>query len=756
MLAMDASTLFAVSFSQWSAEDKEDRQLDAQDLNDTLYHLVNNDYKILDSLELKEMEFLEAIDAIQKSLSDHVDRSLERTVDRLFLTKALSHLREATNTASKKHEPPPEWLVTSFEFDLGPVIGTGGFGEVLKATWLSHTVVAVKRLHIRLDTSKLRDDFLREVKTWYPLRHPNILPLLGACISAPRPFMVSPYMARGHALQYLEWCKSNLLQSGGSIEPHGIRLLYETSLGMQYLHARGVIHGDLKAANIFVDEFGASCIGDFGFASLKRYTTTKTVSMPSAPPPNVGGTLRWMSPERMQGGRATNQCDVYAYAMTCFEVISEGEIPFLETPDALIVHHVVNLGIRPVLEADECLYVRTFQGIYELMRQCWNQDPQARPSFLNVSLKMKALVAESNGSGPIRPVIQLKAPPPPITTAKHETIQMIEQEIDRLSIDGATLSQSHEYENGGTRKDDSQESDELEEVEDSEPEDEEVGESFDEEEDPVVLNSPIDPTMPLPLPVHRFFQGSTGRQCFTSNFKRLEIVSTGGNKGVTEVIVSKGYEEDTNLALFEFSKRDHRSGPTELFVVEDEGVLRITVKYPFPVKEVSRRFLTAFGIWETSVATKIRLTLPQTLFETFIQGDWVDVKWDGPTTKVFSTKLKTGSCVGSIGGYANCRIDVGIGNIDVSCFPAILDSQANLHTGKGNVKAMAYGFKGKVKGSSGLGQLAMIGVENERGGPGDVNANGSSHFVRSVGGMKGAKGSFVGVVGLGDLTLSFL
>ncbi|KAJ3006870.1 UNVERIFIED_CONTAM: hypothetical protein HDU68_003835, partial [Siphonaria sp. JEL0065] len=335
----------------WAAEDREDRKLDLQELDHTLQHLVDNDYKILNALELKHVEYFEAMEALQKNLSDHVDKALERNLDRIFMERALTCLRRASEvslppgTNSAKPTTPPQWVLTSWEIDIGETVAQGGFAEVLKATWLNHTTVAVKRLHMRLETSRMREDFLREVKTWFPLRHPHILPLLGACATAERPFMVMPFMPRGHSLQYLDWC--GVHEGMDSVEGKGVKLLYEVSLGLQYLHSRNVVHGDLKAVNILVDEHGSANVADFGFASLKQFSSTRNTTAGSAG--RFGGTLRWMSPERLQGGRLAPPVDVYAFAMTCYEILSEGEVPLTSVPDAILYQHIVHSHLRPEL-----------------------------------------------------------------------------------------------------------------------------------------------------------------------------------------------------------------------------------------------------------------------------------------------------------------------------------------------------------------------------------------------------------------------
>ncbi|KAJ3110187.1 hypothetical protein HK100_003129, partial [Physocladia obscura] len=409
-IATDLSLAVEIDMKLWAEEDREDRRLDLEELDQTLQHLVDNDYKILNALELKQIEYFEAIEALQKNLANHIDRSLEKSLERVFMERALVCLRRASEAQggaqiNKPNSTPAPWVLTSWEIEIGDLVSRGGFGEVLKATWLGHTIVAVKRLHMRLETSKLRDDFLREVKTWFPLRHPNIVPLLGACATADRPFMVSPFMSRGHALQYMD---SLPRTARAALEP-GCKLLFEVSLGMQYLHARGVIHGDLKAVNVLVDLYGTAYVADFGFATLKQFTSTRHTGGAGANAPSFGGTLRWMSPERLQGAKLAPPVDVYAFAMTCFEVVSEGEVPYTDTPDALLYQHVVHAHLRPT--RPQCMEEseeggenggvgRVFanaagEHLWKVMSECWAPDPLARPSFGTLSVSMKSILKEA-------------------------------------------------------------------------------------------------------------------------------------------------------------------------------------------------------------------------------------------------------------------------------------------------------------------------------------------------------------------------
>ncbi|KAJ3096500.1 hypothetical protein HDU97_005859 [Phlyctochytrium planicorne] len=387
-ISQDVSLSLDIDLRNWREEDREDRAADLAELEITLQHLIDNDYKILNALELKQQEYLEAMEALQKNLAEHVDRSLERNLERLFMEKALAQLRRVSQNV-----PAPavhDWVITSWEVDIGETIAKGGFGEVAKGVWLGHTQVAVKRLFVRLDTNRLKDDFMREVKAWYPLRHPHVLPLLGACATAERPFMVSPFMHNGHALQYLDKYPSDSVRM--------MKLLIFLTIAGQ------------------VDENGRAYVSDFGFSYLKKITSTRQTQSGGA---QVTGTLRWMAPERLLGGSPTAAVDVYAFAMTCYEVVTEGDIPLSNIPDSLVYQAVVNNSSRPQ-RPDECSNV-----MWDLITQCWHPDPLHRPSFASISVMTKSILAEViSGSEKSDAVIaeavaidepvEDNAPPPPV------------------------------------------------------------------------------------------------------------------------------------------------------------------------------------------------------------------------------------------------------------------------------------------------------------------------------------------------------
>ena len=136
---------------------------------------------------------------------------------------------------------PPPWTITKWEVDCDEKIGIGS-SDVYRGTW-GGMAVAIRMLA----PTTPRNFFNNEVSNWQRLSHPNVLKIFGAS-SASR-FLVSPYMRHGCLVKYLE-----------SIGPHSqlnrLKMVYEVGMGMEYLHNRGVLHGNLKVgecARISVD-----------------------------------------------------------------------------------------------------------------------------------------------------------------------------------------------------------------------------------------------------------------------------------------------------------------------------------------------------------------------------------------------------------------------------------------------------------------------------------------------------------------------
>ena len=136
--------------------------------------------------------------------------------------------------------------------------------------------------------------------------------------------------------------------------------MYEIAKGMEYLHSEGVLHGDLKAANVLVDDKYRCVISDFGLSEMKSeaYRTSGTLpprmfvtlllsfSVQNSDLPHfpLDGTLRWQSPELMAGqSQLTREIDVWAFSMCCVEILTLGRIPWEPHSDDSVRHFVLSL-----------------------------------------------------------------------------------------------------------------------------------------------------------------------------------------------------------------------------------------------------------------------------------------------------------------------------------------------------------------------------------------------------------------------------
>jgi len=213
------------------------------------------------------------------------------------------------------------------------------------------------------------------------LVHPNVAPLYGICTMdllgcyhigvCNAPALVSPYYHNGNALDYMQRCPS----------VDRLKMIVDIATGLVYLHSQGVIHGDLKAVNILIDDDGSAVITDFGLSRIlsERGFTTE----------DIGGSVRWMAPELLIPPKCadgseelavTFASDVWAFAMTVIEVYT-GRVPFCHLrQDAWVITDILMNGGRPT--SASCPEVP--QYVWNLLERCWAPFPEERPSAAEV------------------------------------------------------------------------------------------------------------------------------------------------------------------------------------------------------------------------------------------------------------------------------------------------------------------------------------------------------------------------------------
>lgn len=255
-------------------------------------------------------------------------------------------------------------------------------------------LVAVKIL--RPDASKnARNDFLKEVKILSRLKDPNIIRLLGVCVSSDPLCMVTEYMECGDLNQYLSH-RVLLDKSGPSHNtptisyPALISMASQIASGMKFLSSLNFVHRDLATRNCLVggergergeDRGGERHIkiADFGM-SRNLYAGDYYRIQGRAVLP-----IRWMAWECILMGKFTTASDVWAFGVTLWEMLSVcQEQPYSNLTDEQVIDNAGEFFRDQGRQVYLSRPAVCPQGLYELMLSCWNRDCKLRPSFASI------------------------------------------------------------------------------------------------------------------------------------------------------------------------------------------------------------------------------------------------------------------------------------------------------------------------------------------------------------------------------------
>ncbi|XP_048446932.1 probable LRR receptor-like serine/threonine-protein kinase RFK1 isoform X5 [Pyrus x bretschneideri] len=198
------------------------------------------------------------------------------------------------------------------DFDYDNKIGEGGFGPVYKGQLPDGRVIAVKQL-----SSKSRQgnrEFLNEMGMISCLQHPNLVKLHGCCIEGGQLLLVYEYMENNNLARALFGRENHLKLDW----PTRLKICIGIARGLAFLHEESVlkiVHRDIKATNVLLDEDLNPKISDFGLAKLDEEEKTHIST-------RVAGTIGYMAPEYALWGHLTYKADVYSFGVVALEIIS--------------------------------------------------------------------------------------------------------------------------------------------------------------------------------------------------------------------------------------------------------------------------------------------------------------------------------------------------------------------------------------------------------------------------------------------------
>lgn len=207
--------------------------------------------------------------------------------------------------------PVPDRIISHYR--LLEKLGEGGVGEVYRAEdTVLRRIVALKFLHSRGDAEHgLHERFLREAQAGAALEHPNICPTYGMENYDGQFFIVMGYVD-GEPL-------SARIKKGLKLA-EALNIAIGVGEGLDYAHQNGVIHRDVKAANILLTKSGVPRISDFGIARIEKRSR---LTSPGA----VIGTVNCMAPEQLMATETDRRTDIWAMGVLLYHMLT-GRRPF--------------------------------------------------------------------------------------------------------------------------------------------------------------------------------------------------------------------------------------------------------------------------------------------------------------------------------------------------------------------------------------------------------------------------------------------
>ncbi|KAJ7449255.1 kinase-like domain-containing protein [Mycena latifolia] len=307
-------------------------------------------------------------------------RNVDRVSAQLDARRLIVKLSEACDLL------PSSLTIRGVEHKSMDPLAGGSYGDIFHAQYQG-IGVALKRLRFfqadSAENLETRRKFCREALIWKSLDHDYILPFLGVDSDSFPGFlcMVSPWMSKGP-----------IVSGSGAPEKSAIPvLMYEIAVGLQYLHSQNIIHGDLRGANILLDDQGHVRLADFGLTVFADGPRART---------NRGGSTRWMAPELLDPSscgleifQRTFASDIYSFACVCLELYT-GKAPFCDINSEGAVLLKVIRGERPEFPSMAPEWCNQF------VVKCWSHVPANRPGTGNIIESIVKAVRKRPRSAP--------------------------------------------------------------------------------------------------------------------------------------------------------------------------------------------------------------------------------------------------------------------------------------------------------------------------------------------------------------------
>eukprot|EP00271_Cylindrocystis_brebissonii_P000612 TRINITY_DN1072_c0_g1_i1.p1 TRINITY_DN1072_c0_g1~~TRINITY_DN1072_c0_g1_i1.p1 ORF type:complete len:618 (-),score=150.57 TRINITY_DN1072_c0_g1_i1:368-2221(-) len=264
-----------------------------------------------------------------------------------------------------------DWEIDSSQLVLQQKVASGSFGDLFRGTYCGQDV-AIKILKPERLSDTLQQEFAQEVYIMRKVRHKNVVQFIGACTKPPNLSIVTEFMSGGSVYDWLH------KQKAATRLPMLLKIAVDVARGMDFLHKNNIIHRDLKAANLLMNENEVVKVADFGVARVQAHGGVMTAET---------GTYRWMAPEVIEHRPYNHKADVFSFGIVLWELLT-GKLPYADLTPLQAAVNVVQKNLRPAIPRG------THPAVADMMERCWRTEVNDRPEFAELVVQLQEILKE--------------------------------------------------------------------------------------------------------------------------------------------------------------------------------------------------------------------------------------------------------------------------------------------------------------------------------------------------------------------------
>lgn len=301
-----------------------------------------------------------------------------------------SYDRAGTGAAGFKIFSKEELQKATNGFAADRILGRGGHGIVYRGVLEDKRVVAIKKSKM-MEESETKE-FAREMFILSQINHRNVVKLLGCCLEVEVPMLVYEFVSNGTLYHYIHDKDSNADISLDTC----LRIAAESAEALAYMHSSAsppILHGDVKTANILLDDNLTAKVSDFGTSKLAPNDEAEIATL-------VQGTWGYLDPEYLMTCHLTDKSDVYSFGVVLLELLTRKKALYFEGQEedrSLVscfttavkagrIEELLDIQVRNEISACDIL-----QEIVDLVMQCVSISGEERPPMKEVAERLLRL-----------------------------------------------------------------------------------------------------------------------------------------------------------------------------------------------------------------------------------------------------------------------------------------------------------------------------------------------------------------------------